>query len=631
MEFNLSSPLLDYDPEEEERKRTAALAALAAQAMPEHEAFSPGELDTTSTLTAPTRQVELPQIDIVATPEGVQRSDDLVSEFGADEPVATAALAEAGKPAAPPAPTPPPVAPPDAPPPPAQPDPFEALMLRGEAQRREALDLYGKNEPGVNGWAILADVAFNKGKSIPNILQQVDNDKRAWRDGRAKLLTGGHSDPVNQAIALGNLQARQATGARLTGKEAAKTAQSEQNRAAFLAQLKNMGAPQSELDALANADEATFRSFMPSFRERYKITDPGMLDGAEELARKREHGRTTGGIQATHENIGTKAHDAGEVAGAQAAAQAPHLANRPLTPDQVADNAARDRAFEETKRAREAAEGTRADAAKARKDEQDRNWTTDYGNKHLKQIDTAKLVDELDDIISSAPDGRPPGLGIEQVKEGGVKKYPLGQTGRAIAAVVGSPEYNDYQTKADYNRKLLTRLGESVYRIDTGASGNEREEMRAAIASATSPLATLDDIRNTLKILRTRLSSQLGNAAAAAPELAARSLSGGGIAEPGRWIRLPSAQPMTAADPELGPGQSLTTNEEGDEVVEGAYADPRDATPSLGTTSKLPKAPDVSGSMKRYTVTLPSGRTKKGVPLSEHEVEMYRLKGIRVE
>jgi len=645
MDFQLQSNLLGYEPDEEERRRTAALAALAAQSTPEDSAMSPGGLaldpefqmepvpePPTDRAISALASMSLPEPMAAPMSAGDDEGAELMPDNeaaegeapplgaapakGVDSAVASPEMKEVTNPEQGTSKVEPPPAP----------DPFEALMLRGQEMQRRQLEAYDKRgAPGVNGWAILADVALNKGRSIPGILQQADSDKRSFEEGRRKLMTGGaHSDPVNQMLAMQRIQTAQGREGRLTQTAASKATKdalaaeaSKGSRAAMLELMKLNGADPAKIEAAAGLDDKGWAQAMPSFRRDYNLSEP-MVQKAGHAEEVKAAGRATGTIEAENAAKDTKADTVYTTETARRKAEAEQLGTRPQTPDQIAADKLQREGLDEQKRARVAAEGARTDAAAARKEEKNRAWITEYGNKHIKQIDTASLVDELDDVIAAAERDKklPPGLGVEQLKEG-VDKYPLGQTARGIAGLVAGPEYNKFQAEADYNRKLLNRLGESVYRIDTGASGNEREEMRAAIASAQSPMATLQDIKDSVKILRMRLTSQLGNTAAAAPDLAAQALAGGNIRDPQRWIgHLRAAPSPTAADPTLAPGQTAVTDPEtGDEVIEGAAAGGPDennyptggsgANGNLGTTSKQVTRAPVSQVVQR-----PQARTR---------------------
>jgi len=583
--YQLTSSLLDYDPEEEERKRTAALAALAASANPSTgaEAFTP-ELDVGGPEGADILSGRDP-VDAMSLRPDPQLSafyaPDLEPPAPGPEPVAAAALAAAGKPAPPPtaAPT---AAATSTPAPPPEQDPFDALMRKGEEQRQRALDEYGKNEPSINGWALLADVAFNKGKSIPGMLAQVDNDKRAWRDGRAKLLTSGAgNDPVSQMLAMerikvaqGNLGARHQTQERLSGKDAAAAAQTVQNRKGVLDQLSRMGATPEELEYLGGLDEKGFNLVMPTFRKRYEVSDENVA-GQERLSEHKAAGTTRGRIKETHENIDTVSGDKAQVADAVAAAQAPHLATRPQTPDQIAADKMQRETLDEAKRAR----AERAAAAKAAAAEKATNaetaQVTKYSNDTEKTRAAAKILDELDDVIAKAKSEKrmPAGLGAEAALQD-ITKFPLDQSARGWVGVLAGGEHQDFQNEAIMNQQLLQRLGTTLYRIDTGASGNAREEIAAEIANATSKYATLPEIEATLRKVRGLLQTDIGGGLAVTnPELAGRTLASGGVRDPKRWISAyQGTQPSAAIDPTLGAGQTVVLNEDGEEVVEGAGA-----------------------------------------------------------
>jgi len=626
MEFGYSTDPLD--PEEEERKRTAALSALAAaggNASPEPIPDREAPIALPEQVSPPDHAVELGTLEINApTPEPPLRDPDELPapederKFRAAEALAAQAepakslesterspemkeAAPASSPTTPTAQSPVSEAKTEREPP-AQQDPLEALMLRGEEMRRKQLEEYDKRgAPGVNGWALLADVAFNHGRSIPGILQQADAEKQRFEEGRRKLMTGGaHTDPVNQMLALRRVEAtegalgeRGKTRERLEKKDETAAEQAKKDVDAARAFYKKNGVSEEDLALLDGVSPKQLGALRTVLDQKYKLANKDEINAAagEKVASQ------------THAKNETNATDApllataaGAVRGAQVDEEIRALPTKPQTPDQIAADKLQREGLEESKRRTAAAEGARADAATARKEDKARTWITEYGNKHTKQIDTASLVDELDDVIAAADRDKrlPPGLGVEQLKEG-ADKYPLGQTLRGIAGLVGDDEYNRFQSEADFNRKLLNRLAESVYRIDTGASGNEREEMRAAIASATNPLATLDDIKNSMKILRARLTSQLGNAAAAAPDLAAQSLLGGNIRDPKRWLG--HLQPNAASADSAGtegsiddvhdPGKAKRPNR-------AASGGTPDRPSNLGVNNSVPKAVDLA-------------------------------------
>lgn len=633
-DFTLHSSLLNYDPEEEERKRVASLAALAAQANPDAglEAFTP-QLDP-DTLSAPTRTVELPQVDVVAEPA----PEPAPAPF----PVAaTSALAEAGRPPAPPAPMAMPS--PQAPSPPPEQDPLAALMQRGEEQRQRALEEYGKNEPAINGWALLADVAFNRGKSIPQMLQQVDNDKRAWREGRAKLLTGGHSDPINQAIALGNLQARQATGSRLANRDALAAEQDANARNAFMSSWGKYLTPE-EQEGLANAPAATFRTMAVQIRDRIKNSREYQKDHARGVTLD-----TTARVSATNETNAEQAPLLEKAARARGtghfSAQAEYAPNMPQTPGQIRDD---ERAEESLRLQRENTEETRrarADAAKASQENKD----IQHENTFTKAIEKARpLALELQSVEDIINDYKSRGEAVPGIGPGGTKGSAAMRVGTSsltpewIRGLVGSVPgvTSEESTKAAVATKvrgLIENFARDNIHNRSGAAFNLNEEQINAILAGASKEASLEQVETALNTMHMLVEGQISASASPIPKIAAKNLRNSGI-DPMRfgglrWLGQQQSAAVSGGgvggDPELAEGQSLTTNEDGEEVVEGAYADPRDATPSLGTTSSVPKIqkPD----KRTYTVTLPSGKSKRGVPLSDNEVERYRLKGIRVE
>jgi len=524
-------------------------------------------------------------------------------------------------------------------------DPIAALMQKGEEEKKKALAQIGER-PGVNGWALLADVAFNKGRSIPTILQQSDAAGRAYDDDKRKMLLGGAgSDPVNQMLAMERVRNTQRSleqgDKRLTAAEQKKANAEEQNKTNVQAFLKLYDSVLSddEKDALGNADAATFRTLSPMLRTKY-----GNLESTQnEVARgerKKAEEHTHGVNGANHEDIANTVDDVSQKAraqyGEQYKAQAEYAPDKPLTPkeldekrraDEAAARAEKQASDAEAERKRVATRQERLDA----EGREDKNATlaNKFAADTRKQREAGKILDEVENAIAAAESnkgktgGFAPGLGAEQIA-GGVSKAPMPQWMRgltgAVARMTGDQETADYQQQALDNQKRLQRLGQSLYRIDTGASGNAREELANQIATATSPTAAMPEIRSALGVIRNILQSDIAGAANK-PELAAEVLRRNGM-DPVRWgitTSAPAAQPSAAsADTELAPG-----------------ADNPEATPNLGVTSgKLPKVKDVIAAPPtasapgtyRVTVTHNDGTTEEA-DLNDEQIQKLLQSG----
>jgi len=159
--------------------------------------------------------------------------------------------------------------------------------------------------------------------------------------------------------------------------------------------------------------------------------------------------------------------------------------------------------------------------------------------------------------------------------------------------------------RADYASLNADALKEA-----TGLGSNLSEQDKTEIRTGAKPDATVAQMRAGLKALKRGVTSKLSRFGQTRPEWTDENLAASGL-DGAEWApgikREPKAAPAAAGgDPELGDGQRLAVNDEGDEVVEGAEATPPSSTKhanrttgqiagdkptNLGVQNKVPKLP----------------------------------------
>jgi hypothetical protein len=656
------------DPEEERRQREAALAALAAGGGADGAAMAP-DLEPPAQLEIPMsradRVVELPEQTITAD-MAPETAPDPSLEDGSERFDWRAALAAEGNGAyqaaqsgTAPAEPRPGRGPSDAlrsptanelpskdgqPAPasgqvkdevPPEQDPFEALARKGEQLQERRLKEMG-DEPSVNGWAILADAVFNRGKSIPSMLQMVDNDKRAWREGRSRILAQGArsaygGDPFAKRrldLQERGLKAEEDRLKASTDKSAATAQQFEADRNAIIAGYGD-ALTDEEREKLSGASPSALRTLKGVLDKKYGFTH---RDEAKAVKEAQSSGTTAGRIKTEHELRELKGETAGTVAGAVAQAQGEAGAEKPETPRERAarEKSERDEAYKRERDKKD--DDWRAEQRRLAQENKDTAWQTTFSDKNRPLLDMAGELNWMQDRIAENDKNKKPtrGLGHENSYGENVDSVVTSKWVRGLVPEMAE----NAEAEADFRGKR-ERLGKALIHGESGMAFSMSEEERNKIEIGSNPSASEAQARIAIQTMNDVVDRAIGGKAAANPELVKSIFESAGL-DHRRWHsdrwgggRRRGAAPMASPDPTLSEGQTAVINEDGDEVVEGAYADPRDATPSLGTAS-LPKQPSFGGEKREYTVTLPNGKSAKR-PLSEREVEMYRRKGIRVE
>lgn len=590
MEF--ADPYNMPDPEDERREREAAIAALAAGG-------APLDPEVESARAAP---VALPESDLARVSRlrtAVAENDPSPPEVpGAipdlPEPDAVDALAAAGRTRAPEpgegassafrsptsqdAPVPgqikeqPPTTTPSASPvaekePPPQQDPLEALMLRGEEQKRKQLEAYDKEgAPGVNGWALLADVAFNHGKSIPGILQQVDNDKRAYREGRQKLLTGGgaSSDPVNQMLRMKQLElatgreGRILTAAEQKVKNAQDAAAQDKTSADQLRNYaKGQGFYTEAMEGMSFKDLMGMKGFLRTDQDHANA--PRI---AEDKANERT--ATTHAANVTDYNDREiKGDVAGAIRGAQVAEEQALLPERPMTKQQLEAEARAKEAADRQAR-RDASNDARADRGEER---QTQNDAVAFNRDFSKNTDSAKKVAKSVGVLEDSLTKNPKLFDSENNLGAGIAGFVAGdkvaQRVRGYQADAASTPERKAMLKEQiaFRDNYLKAMAFSL-KDATGLSGNLTEQDQNMIRTGGSPNASLAEMQAGMEIMARDARDKISSEGTQRSDLADENLVASGL-DPERWApglatarkkRAGNPQPPAAGNPGSVPG-----------------------------------------------------------------------------
>lgn len=585
------------DPEEERRQREAALAALAAGGGADGAAMAP-DLEPPAQLEIPMsradRVVELPEQTITAD-MAPETAPDPSLEDGSERFDWRAALAAEGNgayqaaqsgtaPAEPrpgrgpsdalrsptanelpskdgqPAPASGQVK--EAPP---EQDPFEALARKGEQLQERRLQEMGE-EPSVNGWAILADAVFNRGKSIPGMLQMVDNDKRAWREGRSRILQqGSGSDPMGRAMEYERIKnAREGLGLEKKRFEAS------QDKTAQAAEQEKIGADRFRAYAqekgfyTPDMEDMSYSQLKAQFNMRGKDKDIATKEELGELNRSKSKGTRQGGIDATHENIDTIASDEEQKSAARARGAAPYQTARenhisPMEQARLDREAAA--AERQTKRDAEAdrkarvAEARQKRIEKAGEDTRSQARQQTFTKSVEKAVPVALELQKAEDLIagykSKTPKGQKtviPGIGDRGHGNAFLESGRTPEWVRDAAIEWGDDDTRNKAIAATKIRGVLSNFEQDLIHNRSGAAFSANEEQMNRITAGTRAGAPLEAVELALETMHEIVQSKIGGFASVAPREAETSLTGSQL-DPRRWGSTtwnpPTAAPLT--------------------------------------------------------------------------------------
>lgn len=450
---------------------------------------------------------------------------------------------------------------------PAQKDPWAALREEGVAQKQKMLATLGER-PGVNGWALIADVVFNRGRSLPQIIAQADSAGRAYDEDKRRIQLK-EADPISQQLRLQGLQNSQATleqrkaeAKTKSEKDAAAAEQNVADRDAFLGAFGDRIDKTPGLrEKFEKASPAFFRSLATEYRERWKQSP----EYQETHAKGREldsAGAARGTAEGEHEVLPTivenKSAVAKGVATEQAAAGAfgkQTTGNAPLT---VREQAEEDRKIEAAKLAREGAE--RADreekrraaeaqtARETQQRQQDGAFKTHFNEKMTGAMDMAAALDTIDRINDKYGGKNVPGKGAE-----GLQALSTGDMNALWQrANAGDPVAAERIRDAhDYS---VAVQGLSIDRLyeKSGKTFGQKEIAINAARMAQNPLATPEDVQAALETLRGIVQRGIAGEGSPRPDLTRQMFEEKNLS-PNKWLpsqwmqdKTPTAQPLAA-------------------------------------------------------------------------------------
>lgn len=451
---------------------------------------------------------------------------------------------------------------------PAQKDLWAALREEGAAQKQKMLATLGER-PGVNGWALVADAVFNRGRSLPQIIAQADAAGRAYDEDKRRIQLK-EADPISQQLRLQGLQNSQATleqrkaeAKAKSDKDAAAGEQNVADRDAFLGAFGDRIDKTPGLrEKLEKASPAVFRSLATEYRERWKQS-PEYQDTHAHGRELDSAGAARGTAEGEHEVLPTivenKSAVAKGVATEQAAAGAFGRAESGNAPLNVREQADEDRKIEAAKLAREGAaradreeKRREADAQTARETQQrqqDGAFKTHFNEKMTGAMDMAAALDTIDRINDKYGGKNVPGKGAE-----GLQALSTGDMSALWQrANAGDPAAAERIRDAhDYS---VAVQGLSIDRLyeKSGKTFGQKEIAINAARMAQNPLATPEDVQSALETLRGIVQRGIAGEGSPRPDLTRQMFEEKKLS-PNKWLpsqwmqdKTPTAQP-TAAD-----------------------------------------------------------------------------------
>jgi hypothetical protein len=386
--------------------------------------------------------------------------------------------------------------------------------------------------PGLNGWAVAADLVFNRGRGLGGIISMAEQEKRDYIKAKASGKDRSQELALRQRGLDLQQHGQEISEQALNARAAANTGKAEQSgkdRDGMLARIREFD-PKAA-DDLADASPTVIRSFMTQFNVEHKL---GMKEELNKAAAERAGGVKQEVLNVEHENVDRTAGDKGQISGAQAAAR---------LPSQKAGKAAPN--YEQS-----------INAAGGMTPEQERAAAEEFTNKTAKQQKIAHSLQNIDDIMKRYPQGGVPGLGaaasvtpdwvrgLERAydnargNQGAVKKDDEGQTvSDALAnmakAVLSDESGQVFRPSEEQATKIRTGSGlgrteeqakeaiRLIREINNGSLASHGVG-REAVARKVLSAAGLDP-----EIIKTTTTT--GAPAAAAPEAGSSTRDSGGL------------------------------------------------------------------------------------------------------
>lgn len=501
-----------------------------------------------------------------------------------------------------------------------------ALAAQGEAQKQKILASLG-DRPGVNGWALLADVLFNKGHSIPGIIGQAEQAGRAYDDDKRRVLIK-EADPVQQQLQLMRLQGQQGTLDQRKAEAAAKAAKDEaagqseaEAKKASLALNRKYMTPE-EVDAMENAPASTWRTVEARFRDRVR-NDPDYQTAHAHGRELDAAGAEQGTIQGRAANLPTAVANTQALSAADANARVPAAiaanAGREgnVTPSEASEE---DRKKAEEGRKVEAAKLAQNNAARADREEQRRiaeattaretterqqagAFKTHFSEKMSGPLKMMAALDKLDAINDKYGGKDVPGKGLEglQILRGGDASAWYQR------AKAGDPEA--VERARDGDQYAITALGLSIDQLydKSGKTFGNKEIAMNAIRNAQNPSATPEQVQDSIETLRGILKDAIAGEGSARPDLTRQMFleqgRDAGKWLPSQWAAQPAPQQPTAAAAPTSPLDSAIN----------------------GLTGQTPEPP-VAGSQGGYVAETTPG----GIQISTDPTALAQYNGMPV-
>jgi len=353
--------------------------------------------------------------------------------------------------------------------------------------------------PGLNPWALIADLALNKGKGVGQIISMAEKQKAQWlHDRRAGRGTQADLELRRGHLSLGQQQLAQSIENSKRNYEIAKI---------------NAGLRDEGLDVKKDSNERLNRQWSDK-------SDPDSAYNRTRVIQKHDEraASTTGDIDAKHENVDTIAGDRAQIAEAVAVATQPSkIELRKLeTPALEETRAQHDKANERAERAearavandnRKGVEDVRKLRAEAQQRTQaDRQWGASYEKNSAYAGSAKQSLDKLSTILAK--------YGNDPSKTPGIGFLETGLGKRARGAVewaheLKGPKGKEYAHDMEEVANALQGLQQYNLRKETGAAAPTPEILEMAQRIGNMQGLRPEQIVQSLNAINTIVSSEL--------------------------------------------------------------------------------------------------------------------------
>ena len=389
--------------------------------------------------------------------------------------------------------------------------------------------------PGLNGWAIAADLVFNRGRGLGQIISMAEQQKR----DALKAKAGGRDHAEELALRKRGLELQQhgqdLTEQALTARATANTGKAEQSdkdREGMLARIREINPDAA--DALKDASPAAIRMFGTQLNVDYRHQMAPELN-ADAAAR-------AGGVKGAqqdieHGNAPRTAEDKALIAGAQATARLPAAQASKASPN-----------YEQS-----------INAHGGMTPEQERKASEEFTSKTTKQQEIAHSLKAVDDIMARYPNGGTPGLGAAaSITPDWV---------RGLSRAYDVHKGNDAAVKTDDEAQTisdaLTNLSKEVLSKESGAVFRPSEEQATKIRTGSGIGRSEEQAKEAIRLIRELNNGSIASHGVGREAVARKVLEAAGLSPDIIHTAQPAAAAAAAPVISSGGGGGGARDEEG--------------------------------------------------------------------